>query len=405
MIRRQPKTRLRLADAIGEALTTIAARPARAAATMAGILLGVAWWVAVLGLASTAAGQLTVLFASRLAAQVTVSWTGTGHPIPVYPFPADAERRVDALPGVVAAGVYWRLSPPVLVSARHAAGVLPVIAASPGFLPAASLRVTAGRPFNAWDQAHAAPVCLVSGAAAAALHVGGPGQAIDVGSLMCAVIGVFSAATPAVTADSVLLPSATAIAVFGRPNEQAGAVPSLLARVRPGAAARVAREVTTVLSPAGPRRYRVYVPPSPLRLGAAVTAADRRLFAFLSRTSLVVGVLVIALSSGIFALGRTAEFGLRRACGARRRHLAAQVLAETALLGLLGGLAGAGLGVAVVALVARAATWLPVIEPLTVLPAPLAAAAVAMLAGLAGSLRGAWSAPAAAMDAGAMMPW
>ncbi len=292
-----------------------------------------------------------------------------------------------------------------------------MIAASPGFLRAARVQVTAGRPFDGWDQAHVAPVCLVSGSAAKALHVGGPGQAINVGDLACAVIGVFSAAAPvaapvaaraaapAVATSSVLLPSATALAVFGRPDEQAGAVPSLLARVRPGAAGQVAREISYALSPARPRRYLVHVPPSPQRLGDTVTAADRRLFAFLSRTSLVVGLLVVALSSGIFALGRTTEFGLRRAVGARRRHLAAQVLAESAVLGLLGGLAGAGLGVAVVALVARAATWIPVIEPLTVLPAPLAAAAAAMLAGLAGSLRGSLSAPAAAMDAGAMMPW
>ncbi len=60
MIRaRHPKPRFRLADAVGEALTTITARPSRAAAATTGILLGVAWWVVVLGLASSAAGQLT----------------------------------------------------------------------------------------------------------------------------------------------------------------------------------------------------------------------------------------------------------------------------------------------------------------------------------------------------------
>jgi putative ABC transport system permease protein len=389
-------------------MTAIVSRPSRAIAAVAGVLLGVAWWVATLGLASTAAGQLMATFSSRLATQVRVIWSSAGMPIPLFPFPPDAQQRLSALGGVIAAGVYWQVKP-----ARP--GQIPVIAATPGFLRAAGAQISSGRPFDAWDQAHSAPVCLLGASAARALHLDGPGTVIDVSGLACVVIGILggsgtlqppptSLAPLAPLAGSVLLPAATAISTWGPPDESGGSVPSLLMRVRPGAAAQVAREAPYALSPASPGRFRTQVPPSPVRLGAAVSAANRRLFAVLSRTSLVIGSLVVVLSGAICALGRTAEFGLRRACGARRRHITAQVLAETATLGLLGGLAGAGLGVAIVVLVARAERWVPVIDPIIVLPAPLGAAGAAMLAGVAGSLRGAWSAPGKALDAGAMMP-
>ncbi len=113
MIRRRlsPPTRLRLADAISEAVTSIVARPARAVITCIGTLLGVAWFVTALGLASTANAQVTAAFARHLPTHVLIGPQGTG-PVPAAsPYPIDVERRLDALHGVVASGVFWRLAP------------------------------------------------------------------------------------------------------------------------------------------------------------------------------------------------------------------------------------------------------------------------------------------------------
>src|SRR5262249_3892756 len=105
------RTRLRPRDAISEAIAATVARPVRAMLTITGTVLGGAWFVTALGLASTADGQVVVAFAGRLATQVTVRQLHPGPAPAAYPYPPDVEHRLEALNGVVAAGVYWRVRP------------------------------------------------------------------------------------------------------------------------------------------------------------------------------------------------------------------------------------------------------------------------------------------------------
>lgn len=79
---------------------------------------------------------------------------------------------------------------------------------------------------------------------------------------------------------------------------------------------------------------------------------------------------------------RTAEIGLRRALGARPRHVGAQIMAESAVLGGLGGLLGTTIGVLVVISVALSRHWTAVMSPTLTLSAPLIGLAVGSLAGL-----------------------
>ncbi|OXY88640.1 hypothetical protein BEK98_41070 [Streptomyces diastatochromogenes] len=97
----------------------------------------------------------------------------------------------------------------------------------------------------------------------------------------------------------------------------------------------------------------------------------------------------IASTTFVAVLERTAEIGLRRALGARARHIAAQFLTESTALGLIGGPVGTALAVAAVLVVALAKSWTAVLDPATVLPAPLLGAAVGLLAGLCPSVRAA----------------
>ena len=396
-------TTLRPGDALGEAFTSIAARPLAATATGFGTLLAVGWFVAVLGLVSTASGQVSRTFTQRLPTALVVAG-----PVPTlldapFPFPADVTQRVDALSGVVAAGVYWqvRLGRPVIVSAGGARQQRPaVIAGSPGYLAAAGAAVATGRLFDGWDQAHAVQVCLLGSALARSLSISGLGstRTVYIDGAGCVIAGIVSQAPrqPSLLR-SVVLPTSTATALFGPPDQLAGARPAVLIQTRPGAASLIARQAPYAINAARPHRFTVSLRPGPVLLRRHVTSTLSRLFVAVGWVGLAVGVIAIAGLTTFCVLQRTPEFALRRAVGARRRHIAAQVLAESVIIGLVGGLAGASLGVAAVVLIAKTMGWTPVVAPLALWPAPLIGAAAAVIAGTAPAIGAAWISPSAAL--------
>ena len=406
-------TRLRPGDAIGEALAAIVARPVPALLTSIGTVFGVAWFVTALGLSSTADGQVAVTFARRLATQVTVRQLRPGPQPAAYPYPPDVERRLEALHGVVAAGVSWRVRRAQLVTVATArrpadgrAARAPVIAASHGFLSAAGVRVRRGRAFGAWAQAHAAPVCLIGSVVASALGISAlRGQpTVLIGDQRCAVIGIVGRAIrrPALRR-AVLLPLSSAAAIWGPPDPRAGEKPTVLIQTRPGAAPTVGREAPYAISPARPGQFGVVVPVRPQKLRDQVAATLTGLFRTLGWVGLGIGALSIGSITWLAVRERGAEYGLRRAVGARRRHILAHVISESAILGLIGGLAGASFGVALTIVLAYYRHWVPVIAPLTVLPAPLAGAAAAILASLLPATRAARIQPTVALH-GPRMP-
>jgi putative ABC transport system permease protein len=395
------RTRLWPGDAVSEAVAAIVARPARALLTVVGTAVGVAWFVTALGLASTADGQVVVAFAGRLATQVTVRQLHPGPAPAAYPYPPDLEHRLEALKGVVAAGVYWRVGPARAVISTGGRGSQrtvarpTVIAASGGFLAAAGVRISQGKAFGAWAQSRAAPVCLIGSLIASKLGIrsvhGQP--ALQIGGEPCVLIGIFSHAIrrPSLLR-AVVLPSSAAARIWGPPNRA-----TVLIQTRPGAAPTVGREAPYAISPARPHQFSVVVPVRPQRLRDHVTKTLSGLFLTLDWASLAIGALSIAAVTWLCIRDRTVEYGLRRTVGARRWHVLAHAFAESATLGLIGGLAGAGLGVALVVLLARFRHWVPVIAPLVVWLAPLAGAAAGILASLIPAVRAARIQPAMAL--------
>ena len=101
----------------------------------------------------------------------------------------------------------------------------------------------------------------------------------------------------------------------------------------------------------------------------------------------------------ISVLERRGEIGLRRALGATRPDIAGQFLSESLLLSLLGGIAGAGVGVAVTAGYAAVKT-LPTTISATALGGGVGAAlAIGAVAGIYPALRASRLAPTEALRA------
>jgi putative ABC transport system permease protein len=166
---------------------------------------------------------------------------------------------------------------------------------------------------------------------------------------------------------------------------------------RIGAAQAVARQAAAAERPADPSRLVVTSPPNPQNLQGEVSGDLAGLYLVLASISLLIGAVGIANTTLVAVLERTEEIGLRRAVGARPRHIAAQFLAESTALGTLGGLIGTCIGVGTVVIFAAAKEWTAVLNPAYTLPAPLIGSVVGLLAGAYPALRAARTSPLAAL--------
>ncbi|MEU4557794.1 ABC transporter permease [Actinoplanes sp. NPDC023936] len=394
----------RLPDLIAEAVAGILQRPARSVLTTLGTVLGVGAFVAVLGLTSTATGQIGKHFDALAETTVTVTDAGESG----VSFPADADQRINRLNGVVASGVYWNVplrrpvigsAPDVRAESRGNAADLPVYAASAGALAAAKPAVRTGRLFDAFHDKRGEHVVVLGPAAAGRLNIhqlsGRPAVFID--GRPFTVVGIISDTErlPELLL-GIVLPRATAEDLYPAPDPAVNPA-KMVIETRLGAAQLIARQAPVALRPDGAGLLRAVPPPDPRSLRDDVDTELSGLFLALAGICLVIGAVSITNTTLVAVMERVGEIGLRRALGARPRHVAGQFLTESTVLGALGGLTGTALGVGVVLAVALAREWTVILDPATVLPAPVIGALTGMLAGLYPALRAARTEPSEAL--------
>ena len=101
----------------------------------------------------------------------------------------------------------------------------------------------------------------------------------------------------------------------------------------------------------------------------------------ISSMALIAAIVVVTNTVLVSVTQRTREIGIRRAVGAPRAHILAEVLAESVLTALIGGVAGVAVAAAALALASSAFGLSLVPATTTVVGAFVAAAATGLLAG------------------------
>ena len=171
--------------------------------------------------------------------------------------------------------------------------------------------------------------------------------------------------------------------------------------VRAGEGEAQVRDAAALLpsaaDPWAPEEVAVSRPSDALEAQAAAEGAFTSLFLGLGAVALLVGGIGIANVMIISVLERRSEVGLRRALGARRRHIAAQFLSESFVLGVLGGAAGVLLGVGATGAYAAYEGLELLVPPLAIGGGLLAACLLGGVAGLYPALRAARLTPTEAL--------
>ncbi|VEI02604.1 MULTISPECIES: ABC transporter permease [Acidipropionibacterium] len=385
-----PRSTMRAADLFAEALAGITQRPGRSVMTALGTVLGVAVLVCVLGLTSSAAAQIGSRFDPLTANEVSITDPGDGVTVASYTFRPDAEQRVKSINGVEEAGIGWSLH-----DVKGQVSLLPppgttdpdtklaYMAASPGLLAEAGATLSSGALYNDWHERTAQPVVVLGPGAARQLSItrAAVGQTIWMDGHRFFLMGILSnTQRHAELLNAVIIPSTTARALFGTPTG-AGAF-TLWAQVRPGAAAVVASQLADAVNPDLAGTYKVTKPPDISSLKDQVNTDMEGLFLLLAAVSLVIGMVGIANTTFVSVIERTPEIGLRRALGARSRHILSQFLVEAVTLGTLGGLIGASLGTVIVVATCWAKQWTAVLDWRLAVLGPVAGLLVGGLAGL-----------------------
>lgn len=378
-------------DLLAEATAGMLQRPARSALTALGTVLGVGTFVAILGLTATTSSQIDSRFNALTATEVTVEEADQDQEARTGPaFPEDADARLKQVNGVRDGGVFWTVttgddttvrSAPVSGSSGGGERI-DVVAASPGALRAAVPTLAEGRLYDEYLSGTGEPVAVVGSGIAARLGITTlqTHPAVYIGDEPFTVVGIIEdVERKAELLLSVVVPRTQAEQIWG---ESETGEARMLISTELGAAQQVAAEAPTALRPDHPEYLRALPPPDPKTLRGNVTSDLSQLFLLLAGICLVIGAVGIANTTLVAVLERTGEIGLRRALGARGRHITAQFLAESGVLGALGGLVGTSLGTLTVVAVALARDWTPVVHPGTVAAAPVIGLVTGVFAGL-----------------------
>lgn len=383
---------------VQDATASLLLRPGHTIGMVSGIMLGVASALAAVVIADTQQAQVDLQFDLQRSTHAIVkadSPTDEG-------FPRSQVRRAAGLEPVTGIGEFsiWTDNAVVTRSTGTPSSTAPVIVADSGGLDATQTTLTTGADPRLLNRSDPLPVAWLGERLAADLGVTPTGDGA-VADAQIVVAGVpFSVAGLIVNrggfgyADHAVVVSrpAALAALDGRGDNV-----RLVAHVRPGSAGAVARYLIHAADPSATLSLTDVTPADGEKLVGRVGADLRAIGAALGLFIGLVGMIAIANTLMMSVHQRRRELGLRSAIGWSRVRIGLLVLTESGTAGLVAGLIGSGLGLAVAATWCWLHRWTLVMPPAL----PYLVTAVGVLASLLGgaipAARAASSSPMEAM--------
>ncbi len=245
-----------------------------------------------------------------------------------------------------------------------------VMGVTPNYAEVRSYNVSVGRFLNETDELHRAPVCFIGTDVSQRFftNVDPVGKTLRVGPHVYEVVGV-AQTIGSVFGQSqdnfVMIPFATFEKTWHTPNDSVG----IFVQARNADLMEAAQDEARLLLRA--RRHLAYgdadnfgviAPASITGLWQKLTGNIFAIAVGLTSVFLVVGGIVIMNIMLASVTERTREIGIRKAIGARRRHIISQFLVESAVLAAVGGVLGIALALAIGEVV-RMTTPIPITTP------------------------------------------
>jgi putative ABC transport system permease protein len=376
-------SRLLPRDLLRLATVGLRTRKLRAALSVLGISIGIASLVAVLAISETSKADLLAKIEGLGTNLLTVG-PGESFLGEETTLPGASGARISLLGEVDSSAAVTTVAGATVRRSSYVppevTGGIFVAAADPGLLGTLEGTTASGRFLDRATERY--PAVVLGAKAAQRLGIpraGGLDQVYVAGRLFT-VVGILEPLPLVPELDSAALVGYPAAARFFGTDRSPSKV---YVRAQEGEAQvrAAAALLPSAADPWGPEEVAVSRPSDALEAQAAAEGAFTSLFLGLGAVALLVGGIGIANVMIISVLERRSEVGLRRALGARRRHIAIQFLGESFVLGILGGLAGDLLGIGATAAYAA-------YEGLTLLVPPIAIAGGLLAACLLGALAG-----------------